>query len=228
MNIKSDLSALCLALAIAGCGGPEAPRLAQAGPAQIPSGFTLNENKKYGVSFAAPPNYRVGEPPLMGMGSEMPAGMTDPNNPLGQMMEGMEQESKEAELEEEAEREGRGIIIRLNNWDVKPIPGEARPHISLKKRDNEYSSLDEAVSAMKKGRPGDVTVEKVQLPIGPAVRMVTQFKSRGGDEVKEIDYIVLDGKDAYYLHFNATNNAAEIDRMSAEVAPTLRISPPSG
>ena len=55
----SWLHASCMLALLTGCSPPAGPSLAAVAPAELPSGYKLQNAEKYGISIGIPPGWKV-------------------------------------------------------------------------------------------------------------------------------------------------------------------------
>jgi len=126
-----------------------------------------------------------------------------------------------------ADMQKKGYLVWA--WQNGRAPaGEERTQMSVKKIPAPGSDLDQIGKEARVGMGGsatNATTEKINLPIGPAMKVTTDFQNRIGDQVTEIRYLLLDGNDEYIVRFYAENGKEQIQPISDSVMETLRITP---
>ncbi len=206
-----------------------------AAPAALPGGWTLASDPEDGVSVGVAPGWRQGVDRMLDStalagsvaGDASLQGNVDPNNPMAQLGAQMEANDKKREEQELAALRAKGTVINIIDGS-KPTIGELRTryYVHLKDHGGNYS-LDKATADEMDHLRGTGANDpvKVNLPIGPAMKIVASRKTVGGDQEDHVSYIVVDGKNSYDLRFESTNNPDVILSIADQVAQTWRIAP---
>ena len=155
------------------------------------------------------------------------AGAVDPNNPLQKLTSDLEQQSKQDEMQQLAGLRAKGVAIQVLDGSKQTI-GELRTRYRVIVIDHGGNyDLEKATADEMDALRGDGASDpqKITLPIGPAVKIVAERKTIGGDTEDRISYVVVDGKKSYHLRFQCTNNPSAIQSIADDVAKTWRITP---
>jgi hypothetical protein len=237
-----------LLVTVLACGKP-APHLHEASAASLQQGWTNLASADGSVSVGIPQTFHdalVMQAPGSGLSIDQTPAPPDPDEPAGatptpqttdaradsaekrflgdlnNMSAAMEQ-SMHQQIVDDMTKHGYVVWAWLNG---KQAIAERRTEISVKKiPDAKAGNLDSAAEAAREGMSGDVTMEKVTLPIGEAEKISSDFQDRIGDQETEIKYILLDGDDEYILRLYALNGPEQIQPLANDVALSLRIKP---
>lgn len=210
--------ALCL-LAI-GCKKGPVTKLTAAPPAQLPGGWTLHEVAEDGFSIAAPEHFRT-DP---GLDVEMVApsaaqsyGIEPMNDSAIQTMETLKNGRDPV-----AEARAKGFALVLYDRNTRVIPGEERTKIQIKKEVTGGSTLKDAADELKRSLGTVKSRETLPMPFGNVEEMVSETTTTGGDQVREIYYVIVNDTDVYRIRMNATNQPGAFDSTAREIVATFR------
>lgn len=216
-------------LLLAGCKHGSGIALKNPGPAPLPAGWTLASDAETGVSVGLPGGWRVGVPRMIEPQSTAPTEEGAPTNQpmdpaIAQLSQGMQAESEAAEKQQLAKmREKDGIVLHAVDGS-KPTIAEEPTRLYVKYiKDAGWSDLDEAGHAEASSQHREMEKQIVDLPVGKAMRLSAQGRNRIGDEECHVNYLFLDGNDAYVLRFSSTNNPSAILSIEKDVAQTFRL-----
>ena len=167
--------------------------------------------------------------PSMDMGS-MAEGFGEGGGDPGQFQQDMQAMASQAEAEmndaEKAQlaemRKEKGIILHFVD-SSKPTIGEEPTKYYVVKVDNPMNiSLGDAVAKERERMTNEDKGTEVDLAMGKAWRLSTQFKNRICDEETMIVYVFLDGKTYYALRFASVNNPSAVQSIEKAVSETFR------
>ncbi|HWD37667.1 MAG TPA: hypothetical protein VG944_02380 [Fimbriimonas sp.] len=225
---------LIVAAALVISCGKSAEHVKAAGKPTLPSGWSVADDAQDGITLGVAPGWREGadtglDPMEMAQGVAGDASQPsmDPDSPAGKLQADIQKQNAADEKEALANLRAKGVVIQIID-SSKPIPGEARTRYYVKKVDH---GGNYALDAAKNdeidflGGSAESSAKKVELPIGPAYRFEIESKTRGGDELARISFVVVDGSNSYSLRFIATNNSQAIQSIADSVAHTWRITP---
>ena len=248
----AKLCSIGLVALFAVCCNRDVPHLHEAEAPKLDSGWTALKSDDGSVTVGMPESFHNAldkpqsdlpnltpdpasvpppDPNAGGDPSTAPNGTPDPqqqaavNRFVGDMnsMSAAMEENLRQQTIAEMQKKGYVVWAWLNG---KPTLGEDRTQFAVKKIPNAgVTSLDDAALQAKLGMGGDVKKENVTLPIGPAVKLSSDYQDRIGDQRTEIQYVLLDNGDEYILKFFALNGPEQIQPIADSVANTLRIKP---
>ncbi|RYG44796.1 hypothetical protein EON79_14150 [bacterium] len=213
------------ALLLTGCA--KSTKLTQAPPATLPEGWTLINSSADGVSVGAPPGWRQGVPKLFDTSSLL--GNIEGDAGQNPNVQGFVDDLKKADEQDEAKKleelRAKGILCHCVNGS-RPVIGEqpTRFYVTVEQPGG-ILALDSAVTTEKKKFLGDVDGKEVQLANGKAWRLANTMKTRGGDDLTKIVYVLVHEDRKYTLRFTSTNDPVSIEQIEKQVAETLRIDP---
>lgn len=147
---------------------------------------------------------------------------------LDRVAEDYQRQVRESEDEAERERQkewDKGGIVLLAYDNSRQLPGEPRTAIALSKKTVGNISLQEAADQATEGVLGEIKTQTIELPIGPAVEMVSKYQTIAGDDIFEYRYILLDAGDRYMVKFICANNESKFPPIARPLMETLRIRP---
>lgn len=220
------LSSTLFAVTLVGCGGP-AVVVKDPGPAALPAGWTLAENKNGGVSVGIAPGWGVRPPRMMGN----PLGeMVDTGNPqVNQLAGELNAMELEGEAEEAAALEKKGIYLTLYNQGVRPVVGEPMSRYFVKKKAEMGNlSLDRAAKLTRDELIGEDAGTKVTLPIGDAMRFNVREETRDGGVLSQVVYVLVNGNERWTVRFVTREDPSMFKDIHEPVLQTLRIRPAKG
>jgi hypothetical protein len=228
---RSILVTAVLATLVVGCKSGPVEHLKDAGPATLPGGWSSMESKEDGLSIGLPNGWKEGvgrqaDLQSMGLNTDSFGGeSSDPNNPMNQMMENFNQQNALDEAKAMEALRKKGILLHAVD-SSRPVIGEERTRFYVKRieHDSPYP-LEEAAADEKEHLTSEGPAKNVQLPVGKAVQFVSNEKTRGGDEVTRVSYVLADGKLSYVIRFVATNNPSAVTSIEKQVAETFRAKP---
>lgn len=145
---------------------------------------------------------------------------------MNQMMDGFEAAARKEDEAEIQKLAAEGIPLRLYDNSHRTLPAETPIQLTVK--DTKESGLrfeDEAKGLFAKLNVDKKSQSKVELPVGPAVEIVTETTNRIGDVVHQILYLLIDGDRRYVFTFLATNNQSAIAGVARPIMETFRIKP---
>jgi hypothetical protein len=237
-------------LACAACNRAPLVTLHAASPPKLEEGWTQLESADGRVSIAIPGSFHsaLDRPKAQSFPTSAdqppPAPAPDAQGNLAQPEQNPNPEAKEAvdrfvnalntvssSIEERQRKEvldemaQKGYVIWA--WETgNPTVTEARTAISVKlTKDVGGMSLQGAATKAKEKMPGDVTVEKVSLPIGDAMLVKSKTINGIGDELFDARYVLLDGGDEYIVRFVTSNGSGRIEPIIDPVMQTFRVKP---
>lgn len=223
--MESVRRALPFLLLLAGCGGP-AGKLTKAAAPTLPPGWTTAVSEQDGLSIGLPSGWRQGVPKMFDA-SSMLGNSDDPNaNPdMQQFANDMKQMDEKAERDRLEELRGKGILLHCVNGN-RPTIGEepTRYYVTVEKPGGSLS-LKSAADMEKENLLEEGAGKEVTLPNGKAWRFESRVKSRGGDDLFRISYVLAHDDRKYTLHFASTNDPSSIEQIERAVAESLRIDP---
>lgn len=213
--MRTFLLSLVAVVMVVGCKG-ESTVLAQK-PKETPAGWTEYDRPEYGFSIAAPDNWTLRNPTMMG---EMPKldfdAITKGEAPT------IEEPKNEAIPEDLAKQKEKGIGLVLYSKNVRPLPGEELCRIVIKKEDVGAITAKQALAKGKEAIASDATAKEIQLAIGPCAEIRHNDKSIGGDEITRIMYCLADGKYYWTIYLQAYNNGYEVENVAEALIKTFR------
>jgi hypothetical protein len=236
------LSLFLLVFAAIGCGdsGPKV-RLTEAAPAAVPAGWKSLASADATVSIAVPTDWKMwtDASEMMSslggslgevMGTPPPTNPTDTAAGMGDTAANLaDQFNKDLAAQEKEEMErwaAEGILIKAKD-SSRAVAGETPTSVVIKKAEAKGNptmeqALETAASAFV---AGDIKKEIIDLPIGKAAMASSSYETRGGDQVKEVIYILLDNGQEYKIRFITVNTGVPIFERAKEMMETLRIKP---
>lgn len=227
---RSMVSALGLIVILAGCA-PTSPPLQSAAPPTIPASWKVQSADKYGISIAYPPGWKPGSGKVMdptemlaGQGVDVPPTQTG-NAAVDREMQNLNEQAREDEAKEMAKLEAKGIIIRVNDLNQKPIVGEDPTRFQVVVLRNPSSSLADAAKTELEHVPGEEAPKPYTLPIGPAMVIHANKKMMDGADEYCARYIVQDGKTMIVVRFLTEGTATEIQNVEKQIMDSLRVVP---
>jgi hypothetical protein len=204
----------------------------------LSAGWKLVKDDETGVQIGVPSGWQVGmDSPasLTGLANSLGNASPDQTSPdlssvpqdsaLQQLQTQMAADSAKQEKEALEKLRAKGIILHVIDGS-KPTVGEERTKYTVQKLDKGHNvsleeARDEEVEYFKGW--GANPAKLVNLPIGPAYRIDADYKTRGGDEVERVSYVVVDGTNSYFLRFVSTNNPQAVLSVEKDVADSWRI-----
>ncbi|CAN5642472.1 hypothetical protein BH11ARM2_BH11ARM2_25450 [soil metagenome] len=213
-------------LFLLGCHGPAA-KLTKAAPAALPQGWTLVESAQDGVSIGAPPGWRQGVPKMFDVTGMLGDSGSDPNaSPDAQRFaDELKQQDQQDENKRLEKLRSEGILCHCVNG-ARPTIGEepTRFYVTVEKPGGSLT-LKEASDMEKEHLLEGGAGKDVTLANGKAWRFESRTKTRGGDDLLKISYVLAHDDRKYTLHFVSTNDPVSIEGIERPVAESLRIDP---
>ena len=210
-------------LALAGCGPHEVSKF-NATPPPAPTlaaDWRTIEMPDISATIAAPTEWRK---PSEGMvldmsqyGGEGQTTITDQ-----QMKQDLKLPDEMIKQKQEDEKLPEGTSLLLN----KRIVGETAyiTQIELKHKTvpggTTLKAQADEIGNIYMGESGAV---KIDLPVGPAMKIVKQTKSIGGEVGHHIHYILVNNEDVYVLTFQTEQDASVITNIDQQVAESFRL-----
>lgn len=208
--------------AIWGCGGPPSHVIDPGQPALDP-GYTAVNDAESGISLAFPSGWQAGQFPAMTFGLDSGSDSTDPGatDAAAAMKKAAEKASKASPQEVEALRK-QGIVLMFND-SSRPIPGEENTRFYMQIKSDTHG-LDDAAGEFARTMVFP-TKTPMETPIGKAIRLNSDYTSKGGDKIHEIAYVWADGPTGYALRLICTGDKQPIAQVAEPVMKTVRIKP---
>ena len=216
--MRTVLVLLILGVTLAGCKKGPQTVLAKAPPPTIPAGWTVHDVADGGFTIAAPDNFKT-DP---GLGMEIVA-------PTAAESYGFADTERSSELADESEpgklseaQKAKGYVLILYDRSTRPIPGEERTKIEIKK-ESSSGTLKETADEVARTLGSGAQRRTVKMPYGDVEEIIVQSRTVGGDEEKEIFYIICNGDDMFKIRMNSTNSPAAFDTIAIPVVETFRL-----
>ncbi len=219
--MKGQSLVLVALIALAGCGKPPS-HVVEAAPPKLADDWKLATNDKYGLSVGVTPGWRAGSAPAFsGLGITSDMQQNDPNAPPPPDPAEEEKKAAKAEL---AQVEHQGILLICSDGS-KTLPGEEPTRYVLKHVTAPGEmDFENGIKLATKEMSFAHDPQFVDLANGKAAKYTINFKNRGGDEIHEILFVLVDGKEIYELIFTCTGDD-KIGAIADPVAQSLRIKP---
>lgn len=217
-----------LALLLAACGKQEpGPRLRHSDPPVLAGGWQTWDRPEF--TLAAPDNWspyrrrRLNNDPAP-TGDGLSGRGLPPE--MNQMMDGFEAAARKEDEAEIQKLAAEGIPLRLYDNSHRTLPAETPIQLTVKvTKESGLRFEDEAKGLFAELNVDKKSQAKVELPVGPAVEIVTETTNRIGDVVHQILYLLIDGERRYVFTFLATNNHSAIAGVARPIMETFRIKP---
>lgn len=198
--------------ALVGCGKREVTKLKAAPDPQVPAGWSVHRVDAANFGLAAPDNWQVPRDP--GMDVNTLQNLSNPAVSYG-LAPGKESTTAEA-------------VLFLADKNVRPIPGEPMTSISVTRRlESGGANVTDEADDVAREYTKIHERNSIELPVGKAVEIKAVTGTRGGDTIRHIDYVLVNGEEVFVIRFVTTQSASTLTDVARPVMETFRVFKPA-